>query len=61
MSFIFGKPPKPVENTVLEDEGESLEEINKKRRAALFGTSGGQRGESVLSEGVGRRRSVLGN
>lgn len=59
----IGSKPKPNRSAQAgaEDEKKRLDELEKKRRKALFGTEGGQLGALVKDEDVGRRGSVLGN
>ena len=54
------KPDRSAE-IAAKREQKRLDELEKKRRRALFGTKGGQVGSSVDDDDVGRRGSVLGN
>ena len=62
MGFFRGKSkPDRSAEIAAEREQKRLDELEKKRRRALFGTQGGQLGSSVDDENVGRRGSILGN
>ncbi len=52
--------PKPVDTAPAEDITDESKKA-KQARAALYATSGGIQGEEILSGGVSKRQSLLGN
>lgn len=54
------RPPKPVDTAPVvetEDAGKKAKAL----RTALYATTGGAGGEEILSGGVSRRQTLLGN
>ena len=70
LKSLFGSPkakiprllaqPKPIDTAPVVETGEEGKKA-KALRAALYGTAGGAQGQELMSGGVEKRQTLLGN